>query len=133
MDKRRKWISVLLEEGLQIGVLSPEDVLRHITPSVLATDLPPELIADVLQVGIDHDSFSPTLVVNTLGSSKIAEHLPLPILWNCISEAAQEIINDHPVEIKKKRTDEHEIVEPGDVLPEEMFAEEMPEIEVLEE
>lgn len=134
MDKRRKWITVLLEEGLQAGVLAPKDILHHTTPSVLATDLPPELVAEVLQAGIDSDSFNPDLVIGTLGTEKIGEHLPLPVLWNCITDAAQTIISEHPLEKnKKKKTGEHEMVEPGDVLAEEMLADEMPEIEVLED
>jgi len=128
MDKRRKWICVLIEEGLQVGVLGPEDVLRHTTPSVLATDLPPELVASVLQAGLDGDSFSPELVVKTLGAERIAEHLPVPVLWSCINEAAEKIIDEHP--LCKGSNSGSGVVEPGDILANQA---DMPEIEVLEE
>ena len=128
MDKRRKWISVLIEEGLQVNVLSPDDLLRHTTPSVLATDLPPELVASVLQAGLDGDSFNPDLVVKTLGAEQMAEHLPLPVLWNCINEAAEKIIDEHP--LSKGSNPGGGVVEPGDIPANQT---DMPEIEVLEE
>lgn len=133
MDKRRKWISVLLEEGLQVGVLHPGDILSHATPAVLATDLPPMLVASVLQAGLDGDGFNPDVVVHTLGTEALAEHLPLPVLWTCIQDAASVIIGEHPLEqrIKKSDTAEHDV---HDVLaPSAVEAIDMPDIEVLEE
>jgi hypothetical protein len=135
MDKRRKWISVLIEEGLQVGVLSPEDVMRHTTPSVLATDLPPELVASVLQAGIDGDGFNPETVVKALGAEKIAEHLPLPVLWSCVNEAAEAIVEEHPLSKSATGTSSADatMVDPSDVVADQVLSEDMPEIEVLEE
>jgi len=136
MDKRRKWISVLIEEGLQVGVLSAEDVMRHTTPSVLATDLPPELVASVLQAGIDGDGFNPEIVVKTLGAEKIAEHLPLPVLWSCVNEAAEAIIEEHPLSkgsAPGAGAADNTMVDPSDVVADQILSEDMPEIEVLEE
>lgn len=135
MDKRRKWISVLIEEGLQVGVLSPEDVMRHTTPSVLATDLPPELVASVLQAGIDGDGFNPETVVKALGAEKIAEHLPLPVLWSCVNEAAEGIVEEHPLSKSATGTSSGDatMVDPSDVVADQVLSEDMPEIEVLEE
>ena len=97
MDKRRSWIHVCLEEGLARGVLSPEDVLRHATTSVLATDLPPPLVASLLSEGLDRGTFDPALLVNHLGPHNLAEHVPLPVLWACLSEASGIIIREHPL------------------------------------
>ncbi len=129
MEKRRKWISILIDEGLQVGVIKPEDLLRYVTPTVLATDLPPHLVAAILQAGMNEHSFDASLVVKTLGANNLAEHLPLPLLWNCINEAAKVIIQEHPLTkagVKKNDTLDPEGFEP-------VRAEEMPEIEVLEE
>jgi hypothetical protein len=132
MDKRRKWFAVLLEEGLRLGVLSPEDVLRHVTPAVLATDLPPELVASILQAGMDNNSFDPALVVRTLGAEKLAAHVPLSLIWACLDQAAGQIIKEHPLHKGGRdriNTPVHEIVvEPGEVRPEDV-----PVIEVLED
>ncbi|MCA9666597.1 MAG: hypothetical protein KC503_13440 [Myxococcales bacterium] len=97
MDKRRNWLSIVLEEGLNLGVLGAEDVLRHSTPSVLATDLPPALVASLLQVGLDGGEFSSDLLVQHLGAQNLAEHVPLPVLWRCIDEAAERLIAEHPL------------------------------------
>jgi len=121
MDKRRKWMAVVLDEALRSGVLASEDLVRHASPSVLATDLPPTLVAKVLQAGMSSGSFNPELVVSTLGAEAFAEHVPLPVLWGCIEEAADVLIGEHPL------TGGKEVVAPGSVR-----AEDLPEIEVLD-
>jgi hypothetical protein len=131
MDKRRKWIATVLEEALQLGVLQPEEVLYHTTPAVLATDLPPALVAKVLQAGLEKESFSPDLILRTLGAEQIAEHLPLPLIWNCIDEIAEKIIKEYPI-----LHDSHPLLplaESSIVLPGEVISEEVAEIEVLKE
>ena len=138
MDKRRKWIAVLLEEGLRLGVLSPEDILRHMTPAVLATDLPPTLVASVLQAGLDGNRFEPVVVVQTLGAEQLAEHMPLPLLWSCLEDAANIIIKENPsqrprvsngaAETDTADESDVDIVGPGEVRPEDV-----PVIEVLED
>jgi hypothetical protein len=128
MDKRRKWIAILLDEGLRLGVLEPSDIMRHSTPAVLATDLPSSLLAKVLQAGIGSDSFNPDLVVSTLGPENIAEHIPLPILWNCVNEAARVIIDEHPLSKGMKMDDSSTAV----VDPSAVSTDEIPDIEVLE-
>jgi len=124
MDKRRKWICVLLEEGLRLGVLAPEDILRHITPAVLATDLPPALVAAILQAGIDASGFDPALVVKTLSPENLAEHMPVPLLWNCLSEAAAILIKEHP----SQESGSSDVIGPGEVRQEDI-----PMIEVIED
>ena len=97
MDKRRAWLRVCLQEGLERGVLEPDDVLRHANPTVLATDLPPQLVASLLQTGLDAGAFDAASLVEHLGSEQLAEHVPLPVLWACLDEAAQAVITEHPL------------------------------------
>lgn len=96
MDKRRAWMRVCLQEALDRGVLEPDDVLRHATPTVLATDLPPQLVASLLQTGLDAGAFDASALVGHLGSEQLAEHVPLPVLWSCLDEAAKTVIREHP-------------------------------------
>ncbi len=127
MDKRRKWMLVLLEEAFKLGVLIPEDMLRHVTPAVLATDFPPTLVAQVLQAGMNHDAFDPGLVLETLGVANLAEYVPLSVLWSCINEAAHTIIHEHPLS-QESRSDGPDLeMDPGVAQ-----ADEVPDIEVLE-
>jgi hypothetical protein len=127
MDKRRKWMAVVIEEALRQGVLDPTDVLRHATTTVLATDLPPALVARVLQAGIDSDTFNPHLVVGTLGAENLAEHVPLSVLWGCLDEAASVIITEHPLSNRKAGDGNDAVAAPGTVQPDDV-----PDIEVLE-
>jgi hypothetical protein len=127
MDKRRRWIAVLLEEGLRLGILEPADILRYATPAVLATDLPPPLVARVLEAGIGSEAFSPELVIKTLGPATLAEHVPPSILWGSIDELAKVIIAEHPLS-------QHHGEAPSSVLEPATSAhgDDMPEIEVLD-
>jgi hypothetical protein len=97
MDNRRRWLTTLLEEGMRLGVLEPADLLRHMTPSVLATDLPPSMVAKLLQTGLSGGAFSPDVVVSTLGVPALAEHLPFLVLWGCVQQAAELIVREHPL------------------------------------
>ncbi len=118
-------MAVVLGEALRLGVLEPEDVIRYASPSVLATDLPPALVAKVLQAGMIGGSFSPALVVETLGADALAEHVPLPVLWGCVQEAADVVIAEHPLTAASSAKD---VVAPGAVRTEG----DLPEIEVLD-
>lgn len=97
MDNRRTWLSIVLEEGLNLGLLTPEDVLRHATPAIIATDLPPPLVASLIEAGLRSGHFSPEVLVDHLGPRTIAEHMPIPVLWACVNEVAEEIIAAHPM------------------------------------
>lgn len=97
MDKRRAWMRVCLEEALERNVLDPEDILRHADPSVLATDLPPQLVASLLAKGLQEGHFDASLLVGHLGAAELAAHVPLSVLWNCLDEAASTMIVEHPL------------------------------------
>lgn len=97
MDKRRAWMRVCLEEALERHVIEPEDVLRHADPSVLATDLPPQLVASLLAKGLQEGHFDASLLVGHLGAEELATHVPLSVLWNCLDEAATTMIAEHPL------------------------------------
>ncbi len=125
MDKRRAWIRVCLQEALDRGVLDADDILRHASPAVLATDLPPQLVASLLQTGLDQGTFDPALLVEHLGSAKLAEHVPLPVLWSCLEEAAEVVIAEHPL----SRSDDDPIVP----INTSVEPDEQPEIELVAE
>ncbi len=129
MDHRRTWLAIVFEEAFNLGVLSAEDVLRHMTPAVLATDLPPTLVASLLQTGLDEGSFNSELLVDHLGSRALAEHMPMPVLWSCLNEAADQIVAEHPLAGQTVSPDEA-----GAVVEEAVVdVDGGPDIEVIEE
>ena len=97
MDNRRQWMCSLLEDGLRLGVLEPADLMRHMTPSVLATDLPPSMVATLLPAGLSGTGFTADVVVSTLGVPALAQHLPFSVLWACVQQAAEVIVQEHPL------------------------------------
>jgi hypothetical protein len=75
-----------LTGALDVGVARPEDVLKHVTPDVLAQHLPRPLWARLLTACLGAPKVDATLVLETIGMPNIAEHIPSPIIWACIAE-----------------------------------------------
>jgi hypothetical protein len=88
VNESRTFLSVVIASGLDFEMLTPEDVIRHVTMDILAHHLPPELIAELLEAALQSDTMTATLVLQTLGVESIAEHCPMSVLWACVSEAA---------------------------------------------
>lgn len=79
----------MMESGLTQQIFAPSDVLRHATPEVLATNLPPELLSKVLAASLAAGSMTPERVLETVTPEVMARHLPHDVLWECIAAAAE--------------------------------------------
>lgn len=77
-----------LSSALDLGLATPDDVLRHVTPDVLAHHLPRPLWARLLTACVGAPRVDAQLVVETIGVPNLCEHVPAPILWACIEELA---------------------------------------------
>jgi hypothetical protein len=77
-----------LSSALDLGVASPDDVLRHVTPDVLAQHLPRPLWARLLTACLGAPRVDAQLVVETIGVPNLCEHLPESLMWTCIAEIA---------------------------------------------
>jgi hypothetical protein len=75
-----------LTSALDLGVARPEDVLKHVTPDVLAQHLPRPLWARLFTACLGAPRVDAQLVVETIGIPNLAEHIPTPIIWACIAE-----------------------------------------------
>jgi len=75
-----------LTSALDLGVARPEDVLKHVTPDVLAQHLPRPLWARLIKACLGAPRVDARLVIETIGIPNIAEHIPSPIIWACLSE-----------------------------------------------
>ena len=78
-----------LSTALDLGIAVPDDVIRHVTPDVLAAHLPRPLWARLLTACVGAARVDAQLVVETIGVPNLCEHVPVAILWQCISEIAQ--------------------------------------------
>ncbi|HET9626087.1 MAG TPA: hypothetical protein VFP84_32220, partial [Kofleriaceae bacterium] len=77
-----------LSSALDQGIAVPDDVLRHLTPDVLAAHLPRPLWARLLTACMGAPRVDAQLVVETLGVPNLCEHVPAQIVWNCIQMIA---------------------------------------------
>ena len=77
-----------LSSALELGIGSPNDVVKHVTPDVLAQHLPRPLWARLLTACLGAPRVDAQLVVDTVGVPNLVEHVPATILWACIAEVA---------------------------------------------
>ncbi len=75
-----------LTSALELGVATPSDVLRHLTPELLAAHLPRPLWARLLTACLGAPRVDPQLVLETVGIANLCTHLPAPLVWGCLAE-----------------------------------------------
>ncbi len=75
-----------LGQALELGIGQPDDVLRHVTPDVLAAHLPRPLWARLFTACLGAPKVDAQLVIETIGIPNLCEHVPSPIIWACIAE-----------------------------------------------
>ena len=77
-----------LASALDLGIGRPEDIIKHVTPDVLATHLPRPLWARLLTACLGAPKVGATLIVETIGIPNLCEHVPSAIIWGCIADIA---------------------------------------------
>ena len=77
-----------LGSALEIGIGTPEDVLKYVTPDVLAQYLPRPLWARLLTACLGAPQVDAQLVLETIGVPNLCEHVPGAMIWACIAEIA---------------------------------------------
>jgi len=75
-----------LTSALELGIGMPDDVVRHVTPDVLAAHLPRPLWARLFTACLGAARVDAQLVIETLGIPNLCEHVPSTIMWACIAE-----------------------------------------------
>jgi hypothetical protein len=97
MNANRRFLYEMLGSGLDLGTITPDDVLRHVTPEILAHHLPVTLKAKLLEASLAAEKMTPGLVVETIGIDGLADHSPIAALWGCLSECARRLVNEEEV------------------------------------
>ncbi len=78
-----------LARALDLEIATPEDVLRHMRPEVLAQHLPRPLWARLLTACLGAPRVDAQLVVETVGVANLCEHVPADLIWACILDVAK--------------------------------------------
>ena len=81
-----EFLTDVLESALDQGIGTPSDVLRHATPEELSKHLPRNVWAALLTEALTAARTDARLVVDTVTIATICQHLPAPVLWNCVAE-----------------------------------------------
>lgn len=74
--------------ALDRGMASANDIIRHVTPDVLAAHLPRNLWARLLTACLGASRVDANTIVDTVGIPNLCEHMPKPLLWTCLAEIA---------------------------------------------
>jgi hypothetical protein len=82
----KPFLIAALQSALDLGIAVPDDVVRHVTPDVLAAHLPRPLWTRLLTACLGAPRVDAQLIVETLGVPNLCEHVPSHILWACIEE-----------------------------------------------
>jgi hypothetical protein len=82
------FLTTALSQALELGMGSPDDVLRHVTPEILSDHLPRPLWARLLTACLGAPRVDAQLVIETVGIANLCEHIPVAVMWNCLSEIA---------------------------------------------
>nr|MDQ3340213.1 hypothetical protein [Myxococcota bacterium] len=85
-----------LQSALDLGIATPDDVLKHVTPDVLANVLPRPLWARLFTACLGAPKVNAQLVVETIGVPNLCEHVPAQLIWACLSEIGNRSLGKTP-------------------------------------
>src|SRR5262249_25950813 len=57
-ESHRPWLAFALEEALRRSLFSPKDILGHVSPEVLVSHLPHQVISEILSRALASGTFS---------------------------------------------------------------------------
>lgn len=91
-----------LTSALDLGLATPDDIVRHATPDVLAAHLPRPLWARLLTACVGAPRVDAQLIVETVGIANLVEHLPLKLLWTSLADVSTRALDGY---VPPTRTD----------------------------
>lgn len=95
-----------LQSALDLQIATPEDVLKHVTPDVLAQYLPRPLWARMFTACLGAPKVDAQLLVETIGVPNLCEHVPAQIIWACLAEIGHrslgKAVDETPIVIRPK-------------------------------
>jgi hypothetical protein len=88
MTELQRFFVDALGGALDLGLATPDDVLKHVTPDVLAAHLPRPLWAKLLGACLAASRVDARLVVETIGVAELCANIPGGLLWNIVQDVA---------------------------------------------
>jgi len=96
VNPNRRFLYEVIGMGLELETVTPDDVIRHITPEVLAHHLPVALKAKLLHASLNAERMTPALIVESIGVEALVEHSPMPALWAVIRGSVERQLGSLP-------------------------------------
>ncbi|MCA9666598.1 MAG: hypothetical protein KC503_13445 [Myxococcales bacterium] len=88
-ENYEKWLAIVLAAALDHDILQPDDVLRYVTPEVLASHLPPDVMSNVLAASLTAGQMTAEVILRTAGPGVLSRYVPPDILWSAVREASR--------------------------------------------
>jgi hypothetical protein len=104
VNEHKRFLKKLLESGLGCGTVTPADIVRHLTPDVLAHNLPVKLRAKLVEAALAAEKMTPELVVDVIGVEALAEHAPAHLSWAAVAECARRSLGGAAAEAPAARS-----------------------------
>jgi hypothetical protein len=86
---QEKWLAIVVAAALDHDVLGPADVLRFITPEVLASHLPPDVMSALLGASLEAGQMTAEVILRAVGPAMLARYVPPDLLWSAVRDAAR--------------------------------------------
>ena len=84
----KRFLVDALGGALEHGFAVPDDVLKHVTPDVLAEHLPRPLWAKLITACLAAPKVDARLIVDTIGVADLCANVPATLLWQVIADVA---------------------------------------------
>jgi hypothetical protein len=93
----KQFFVTALSQALYLGIATCDDVVRHVTPDVLAHHLPRPLWSRLLTACLGAPRVDAQLVVETVGVPNLCEHIPQTIIWGVLLEIGARALGNAPL------------------------------------
>src|SRR5688500_16785071 len=88
MTELQRFFVDALGGALDLGLATPDDVLKRVTPDVLAAHLPRPLWAKLLGACLAAPRVDARLIVDTIGVAELCANIPGGLLWSVVQDVA---------------------------------------------
>jgi hypothetical protein len=109
VNPNRRFLYEIIGMGLELETVTPDDIIRHITPEVLAHHLPVALKAKLLHASLNAERMTPALIVESVGIDALVEHSPMPALWACVRASVERQLGSLPERTPSNGADEYNL------------------------
>lgn len=86
---REKWMAIVLAAALDNDIMTPDDIIAHASPEVMASNLPPDVMSSVLAASLKEGKMTAEVILRTVGPDALSRYIPPDVLWGSVRSAAQ--------------------------------------------